>query len=335
MSDTVLGIDIGGTGSRAALARRDESGALTIAETMTGPGVEIGPDGSTVLRVASTLVAAAAEAWPEDVAQIVGVGIGATGIASLAGDPSMVLAEISDRVGAPAAAAIDALTAHLGAFGGSGGAITVLGTGAIAIAHPGPDADGVMSAEWTRVDGWGHLFGDRGGGAWIGRRSLELAMLAFDGVDMRGRRLLESASAILGPPNTWPALFYTRNDRAALLASFAEVVAALAMKGDEVAAGLFREAGAEAARSALAATGRNGAATGRGYEPGTPPRIALTGGLVAAGEPLIAGFRDEATRLRSDVVIVESAGGPLEGCVTLARLAAEGRLRAQNSVVWL
>lgn len=171
----ILGIDIGGTGSRGALGEVDEASdhrrehgpsdalpSLRIVDQIAGPRIEIGPSGSNVMSVVRDLVKSAAETWPDRFSEVSGIGIGATGIASLAEDPAEVLPEISAEYGVPAVAAIDAVTAHLGALGGSGGAITVLGTGAIAIAHPGPDAAGHWSAEWSRADGWGHLFGDRG-----------------------------------------------------------------------------------------------------------------------------------------------------------------------------
>ncbi|GAA1930837.1 BadF/BadG/BcrA/BcrD ATPase family protein [Brevibacterium antiquum] len=325
MSAFVLGIDIGGTGSRAALAEVDATWDLSVVATMTGPGVEISAAGSNVLDIASGLISSAQKTWGGRLDQIAGVGIGATGIASLSEDPTSVIAEISGRAGAPAAAAIDAVTAHLGALGGRGGAVTVLGTGAISIAHPGPDEHGIMSPDWARTDGWGHLFGDRGGGAWLGRRSLELALRTHDGVDPSGRSLLESATRLFGSPATWPSQFYTRDNRAGLLADFAVEVAALSDSGDTVATGLLREAGVEAARSALAAANSLD----------SPLRIALTGGLVRAGDALVSGFRDEAARLHTGVIIEEPAGDPLAGSVRLGVLAAEGKLRAQNSVLWM
>lgn len=344
MSAFVLGIDIGGTGSRAALAELDANGALTAADILTGPGVEIGAGGSNALAIASSLVGAAEETWSEAFGQITGLGIGATGIASLVEDPASVLAELSGRVKAPVAAAIDAVTAHLGALGGRGGVVTVLGTGAISIAHSGPDERGVLSPSWTRTDGWGHLFGDRGGGAWLGRRALELALRTHDGVDSGGRSLLEAATRIFGPPASWPAQFYTSDGRAGLLAGFAVEVTELSGSGDAAATGLLAEAGAEAARSALAAAGyRSREAGGTDSTGGTgstgglelPLHIALTGGLVRAGDALVSGFREEATRLRGDVIIEEPSGGPLMGAAMLGRLAAEEKLRAQDTVLWV
>lgn len=339
----ILGVDIGGTGSRAALGDiRDESdqrgnaasgthaaaGAGSVPRVLdkiSGPRITIGQSGSTVLDVIRELVKSAADTWSDRFSEVSGIGVGATGIASLAADPAEALAEASSEFGVPAVAAIDAVTAHLGALGGTGGAITVLGTGAIAIAHPGPDDAGHWSAEWARADGWGHLFGDRGGGAWLGRHGLELALRTHDGVDERGRALLEAATRRFGPPALWPGQFYTRSDRAGLLAEFAVDIAETARTGDTASADLLREAGQEAARSAVAAHARVA---------DSQIRIALTGGVAAAGDHLVEGFRAEAARLDPTITIVEPAGGPLDGALTLGHLGAGGKLSAQDKVLW-
>ena len=335
----VLGIDIGGTGSRAALGEVDDAGsAPRIIDQLTGTRIEIGSSGSTVLDVVRELVRSAAETWPDRFSEVSGIGIGATGIASLAEDPSAVLAEISAEHGVPAVAAIDAVTAHLGALGGTGGAITVLGTGAIAIAHPGPDESGNWTSAWSRADGWGHLFGDRGGGAWLGRQGLELALRTHDGTDERGRALLEAASRRFGPPASWPGQFYTRNDRAGLLAEFAIDIAETARSGDAASADLLREAGREAARSAVAAARRSSradSAAGRlDRTAGQQIRVALTGGVAAAGSHLVEEFRIETGHLDPNVTIVEPAGGPLAGAFTLGHLGAGGKLSAQDRIIW-
>lgn len=359
MSGLVLGIDIGGTGSRVALAALDaiagrlaDTGAesdvgansdndcIATLGTLTGPGVSIGADGSNAPQLIRRLVSAARDAWPEHFDSIRGIGIGATGIASLSTDVGELARSFAAEAKAETAVAIDAVTAHLGALDGRGGAVTVLGTGAIAIAHPGPDSQGLLPPTWTRVDGWGHLFGDRGGGAWLGRCALEAALKCHDGVDVRGAALLEAATQRFGEPQTWPAQFYTRNDRAGLLAEFAVDLASLVRAGDPAATELLAAAGREAARSAIAA-GRSALPTGPSatladrHGGDAPLRVALAGGLRQAGEALIDEFRAEAVRLSAEVSVVEPAGDPLHGALTLASHAADGRVRPQPGVVWM
>src|SRR5699024_6052154 len=300
----------------------------------TGPRIEVGTGGSTVVEAARELVDSAATSWARRLPEVMGIGIGATGIASLSEGPAEVLAEISAELGIPAVAAIDAVTAHLGALDGTGGAITVLGTGAIAIGHPGPDEHGHWAADWSRVDGWGHLFGDRGGGAWLGRIGLELALRAHDGIDEHGSVLLEAAIRRFGLPASWPEQFYTRNDRAGLLAEFATDIAEAARTGDTASAELLDGAGREAARSALAAARTAPLRSAETAARSTPLRISLTGGLAAAGGHLVEGFGAESSRLQPEVTIVDPAGGPLDGALTLAHLGAGGKLSAQDRVIW-
>src|SRR5699024_4099750 len=77
--------------------------------------------------------------------------------------------------------------------GGVPGASSSLGTGAIAVGWDGEDG-------WRRVDGWGHLLGDRGGGAWLGMRGLNRARAALDGTDAARAALLRAATWRLGEP---------------------------------------------------------------------------------------------------------------------------------------
>lgn len=326
-----LGIDIGGSGSRVALVTA-ASGAR---RELAGPRVEVRSGGDGVERLALELLDLAAAAWPEEVAVLGAVGLGATGLATLVADPDALADTLAGRLRAyrvsnahsgvrPAprvAVAIDAVTAHLGALGGADGAVVALGTGAIALGRSG--------ADWRRVDGWGHLLGDRGGGAWIGMRGLQLALRAADGVDPSGAALLGAARERFGDPLAWPAQLYTRDDRAGIMAAFATDVVALAehdRRGgpDPVAVELVLEAGREAARSALAALRADQAAV-----------VTATGGLIRGSRLLAAAFSEELTRLRPAAREVPAVGDPLDGALALAGLAVRGEAAAAEPFLWL
>jgi N-acetylglucosamine kinase-like BadF-type ATPase len=346
----VVGIDIGGSGSRVAIREVSAGvgGADAAARTrpprrvLVGERVGITAAGSSVPDTALALLRAARAAWPEEFAGtgaeggaagagaaggIVGVGLGATGLATLVEQPQSVaeslqreLVSMSNRPDAaeppPIAVAIDAVTAHLGALAGPGGAIVALGAGAIAFGTDGRDV-------WRRVDGWGHLLGDRGGGAWIGLRGLDAAIRAHDGVDDAGTALLAAALRRFGEVLSWPSQLYTRADRAGVLASFATEVAALAAAGDPAAHRIMTDAGGEAARSVLAA-----------LAPRIPPRVAATGGLIAAGGALAEAFAGSIAARRPDVEIVAPLGDPLDGALLLAERAASGVAPQHPPFVW-
>ena len=298
----VLGIDVGGTGSRAALEPLDAEFGVD-RRLLEGPPVQIAAGGSSALAVAAELIRRVRDEWSD--APIAGVGVGATGLASLVDSPATSLTPLAElAAGASIAAAIDAVTAHLGALGGSAGAVVAVGTGAIAI---GTDLHDV----WRRVGGWGHLYDDRGSGAWIGIEGLKAAIRTHDGVTTDAAALLSAASSRFGPPATWPAQLYTRDDRGAVLAGFAADVAGLAGLDDPASTAIMAGAGRLVAGSLVAA-----------LDPALPRVAAGTGGVFAAKGAFTASFADEFARLAPDASLVAAAGSPLDGAVRLARLAA-------------
>src|SRR5699024_12578361 len=108
------------------------------------------------------------------------------------------------------------------------------------------------------------------------------------GADAPGSVLLEAATRRFGLPASWPGRFSARSDRAGLLAEFATDGAEAARSGDAASAELLDGAGREASRSALAAA--RAAPLRRAETAGSAPvRIALTGGLTAAGGHLVEG----------------------------------------------
>ncbi|MFF2371744.1 BadF/BadG/BcrA/BcrD ATPase family protein [Agromyces sp. NPDC058110] len=308
----VLAVDLGGTGSRAALEPLDAAFGSR-RRVLEGGRVAVASAGSTVLDVAASLIAAARAEWP-DVA-IAAVGVGATGLASLVADPDAALARLADVAGAPPASvvlAVDALTAHLGALGGRPGAVVAVGTGAIAL---GTDLDAV----WRRVGGWGHLWDDRGSGVWIGIEALKAAIRTHDGVTTEAAALLRAAERRFGPAPSWPGELLTRADRAGVIAGFAPEVAALGADGDAAASAIMRTAGCEVAATLVAA-----------LDPGLPRLASWTGGVFGAGGEYSAAFEAEFARLAPDAELQPPQGTPLDGAVHLARLAAGGALHAAH-----
>jgi N-acetylglucosamine kinase-like BadF-type ATPase len=67
----------------------------------------------------------------------------------------------------------DAFIAYMGAIGIQPGVLLIAGTGSIVIAR---NAAGQM----CRTGGWGPVFGDEGGGFWIGREAVRTALRAED-----------------------------------------------------------------------------------------------------------------------------------------------------------
>ncbi|BFO19444.1 BadF/BadG/BcrA/BcrD ATPase family protein [Streptomyces sp. KM77-8] len=227
--------------------------------------------------------------------------IGAAGMASL-GDA--LRAELPDALGRELGVrrvvlAADAVTAYVGAVGPRPGAVIAAGTGLIAI---GTDLTG-----WRRADGWGHLLGDCGGGAWIGRAGLDAAMRAHDGRRGGSARLLASAEELFGPAAGLPGRLYPRTDRPAVLASFAPRVGECAAGGDPVAAGILRAAAGHMADSAAAVSPKAGA-----------PVVGLTGGLLRMGAVLLGPLEEELAERLPGARQILAEGDPLDGAVRIA-----------------
>jgi N-acetylglucosamine kinase-like BadF-type ATPase len=234
--------------------------------------------------------------------------VGAAGLATL-GDAlrAELPAALAREFGVGTVALVaDAVTAYAGALGPYPGAVVAAGTGLIAI---GTDLE-----RWRRADGWGHLLGDCGGGAWIGRAGLEAALRAHDGREGGSVRLLACADELFGPMTELPGRLYPRADRPAFLASFAPHVAACATD-DPVAAGILRAAARHMADSAAAVCPSAG-----------EPRVALTGGLFKMGDPLLLPLEDELARRLPQARRVAPGGDPLHGAVRIATDLGAGSL---------
>ncbi|MFP1624698.1 N-acetylglucosamine kinase [Streptomyces sp. 5K101] len=307
----VLGVDSGGSGLRVALA---EAGALEKAETsVSAEPVRTGPDGIDAGHMLEQLVPMARalleRAGGGEPAAVV---IGAAGMATLGGRlraelPAALAASLGVR---RLGLAADAVTAYAGALGQRPGAVVAAGTGMIAV--------GTDLASWRRADGWGHLLGDCGGGAWIGRAGLEAALRAYDGRRGGSQALLARTEAVFGPAAELPGLLYPRADRPAMLASFAPEVAACA-DHDRVAAGILARAAGHIAEAAAAVCPAAAEAPG-GCE------VAVTGGVPKLGDPLLVPLRAEFAHQVPRVRLVPAAGDPLYGALLLAEAVATGGL---------
>ncbi|MBA4860597.1 ATPase [Streptomyces sp. PSKA54] len=297
----VLGVDSGGSGFRAALAVGTGTGAVAPSGSESAAPVRTGPGGIDPDHLLEQLVPMARKLMRE--AGVDGIGtvtIGAAGMATLGARlraelPASLARELGVR---RLALAADAVTAYAGALGRQPGAIVAAGTGMIAL--------GTDLKSWRRADGWGHLLGDCGGGAWIGRAGLEAAMRAHDGRRGGSPALLAHAEKLFGSAADLPGQLYPRTDRPAVLASFAPEVAACAAD-DAVAAGILRDAARHIAEAAAAVCPKSGES-----------EVALTGGLFKMGEPLLAPVRTLLAQLVPQARQVPAAGDPLHGAVRMA-----------------
>lgn len=336
----VLGVDSGGSGLRVSLAEAHAgAGVRTVASSSSTEPVRTGASGidpdhmlGQVVPMARELLAHAAGGAgdPDGSAEAGGSGedlgegdgsgaagqrpatvravcVGAAGMASLGdGLRARLPAALAEEFGTRRLAlAADTVAAYAGALGERPGAVVAAGTGLMAV--------GTDLQSWRRADGWGHLLGDCGSGAWIGRAGLEAAMRAYDGRTGGSPALRQRAERVFGEPlGGLPGQLYPRTDRVAVLASFAPEVAACSDE-DGVAEGILAAAAREIAATTEAVCPSGGDAT-----------VALTGGLLRLGEALRTPLERELTERLPRARTVEAAGDPLEGALSIAsRLARD------------
>ncbi|MDQ0682170.1 N-acetylglucosamine kinase-like BadF-type ATPase [Streptomyces achromogenes] len=302
----ILAVDSGGSGLRVALG---SAGRGALGRRSSPVPVRTGARGIDPVHLMEQLVplvrALAAEtgAPPPTTAVVGAAGLATLSDALRAELPSALAREFGVRTTALAA---DAVTAYAGALGARPGAVVAAGTGLIAV--------GMDLRAWRRADGWGHLLGDCGGGAWIGRAGLEAALRAHDGRPGGSAALLARAEQRFGPLAALPGQLYPRPDRPAVLASFAPAVAECA-QDDPVAGGILRAAARHVAESVAAVC-----------PPGGEPRIALTGGLFALGDPLLVPLEDDLARRLPHALRTPAEGDALDGAVRIAAGLAAGAL---------
>ncbi|MEU9450267.1 BadF/BadG/BcrA/BcrD ATPase family protein [Streptomyces sp. NPDC048277] len=325
-SGWVVGIDTGGTRTRAVLA--DGHDGRTLGEGTAGPGNPLAVPGPELAdHLAEAVASAVPAAGRGRVVAVVG------GFAGAARAPEeepgrmrarAALTEALTRLGI-AAGAVEVYSDIEAAFAGApghpaDGLALVAGTGAVAAR-----IEGRVLRATSGGDGW--LLGDDGGGFWIGREAARAALRAADG---RGEptALAEAVGRALGIPETvLPPVGggrWTPDRRAAYrarllpavmdrppvrLADLAPLVVRAAQEKDATAGTILEEAGAHLAATVAALGPRPGEA------------LVVTGGLVAPEGPLLTPLAGRLARL--DLTITPVTDG-CAGAVALARLIATG-----------
>jgi glucosamine kinase len=281
-----LGIDGGGTTSRARLA--DEDG-LVLAEAAGGSSnLTLGIDTAAAALTEVTAKVIAAAGLPAGSHGRIHAGFGLAG----ANVPSLATGIRAASTGfASVAVASDAVAACLGAHGGEDGAILILGTGSQGLA--------LIGGIETAIGGWGFALSDEGSGAILGRAGLRAAVLALDGLAPATAFTREAMGRFGGDPAA--AVLWTKTATPRDYGAFAPLVFEHASRGDGVALGLVENS----ARSVAAMLDR---LVALGAE-----RIALMGGLAEPHRPYLPA--------RLSGVLVAPQGDAMDGALALARRA--------------
>ncbi|MBK3567155.1 N-acetylglucosamine kinase [Streptomyces sp. MBT62] len=323
IGDLVVGLDAGGTRTRAVLATAEDGRPL--GEGAAGPGNALTVP---VPRITEHLVEAIAQAVPEAArARVVAVAGGFAGAtAASTEEPGHVNARTAltaalRRLDIPAdrirvCSDIEAAFASAPGTPADGLAL-VAGTGAVALRI-------TDRRSTATVDGDGWLLGDDGSGFWIGRSAVRAALRMADG---RGPTtiLAGSVGQALGvPAEALPGADWSRDHREAYrmhvlpavmaelpirLARFAPLVVEAAEDKDTVAEGILDEAADQLTD------------TVRALNPTRGERIVATGGLLGPEGPLTAPLT---ARLHTLGLTLDWVPDGCRGAIALARLAHDG-----------
>jgi N-acetylglucosamine kinase-like BadF-type ATPase len=301
-SPVVIGIDAGGTYTRAAAATLDGHVVARTRRAAANPRT-VGDDAGR-----AELVAAVDDLRAAVAGDLVHVVIGSAGLIDPA--PGEACRAWAARLGAHAATVdSDARIAHAAAFGTGAGVMVVAGTGSQCLAF-GRDGRRV------RVGGWGPSFGDEGSAYWIARKAVATALHALDAGDRHPllTALLEAAAvpeAATSAARHEALLDYLYGEAATPTrhAAFATQVARLADDGVEDAATLLDEAGRLLAGLARTAAERSGATT-----------VARAGSVLDANDRVRSSFERSCREGALDVV--DRSWDPVDGAVRLAVAAA-------------
>lgn len=279
MTETA-GVDVGQTGTRVWLSRDDWVHELTCAGYVPAEPPE---------RATASAVLQAMEMLEFRGTQVSTLAIGSTGFRGTKPQAAVVARMLAPRVRLKRlVVADDSVSAYLGAVGHRKGVAVIAGTGAVAIASDG-------QGRYGHVDGYGALLGDRGGGFWLGRKALQMALRELEGCDGGSSTLLDGlrehmgCADVSGRVRKWGLEASTVQNVAAM----APVICELAHEGDSTAALLVRDAGWQLACSACAALQQAGLSA--------PGAAVVVGGL-ARSEELVDAFSQALKgRLGTDV----------------------------------
>lgn len=283
-----LGCDGGGTKTAFTLV----TGEGQVAASATGPSCYYlaadAPDGlrlvDRVLRDGLAEVCAAAGTTPGEITYAF---FGLPGYGELRADLPALDADLPALDAAPRALLghdryrcdNDMVCGWAGSLGGADGINVISGTGSMTY--------GERAGRGVRVGGWGEVFGDEGSGYWIGQRGLAAFSRMSDGRMPPGPllELLRDRLQLEADLDLVDLVLHRWQRARREIAALSRDVVAAARAGDDAAAAVLVEAGAELAALVDATRHRLGFAAGE-----TVP-VSYSGGVFAADE-VRAAFAD-------------------------------------------
>ena len=301
----VLGIDGGGTRTRASIVENDR--ILAFAES-----------GSIKrLRVGAQIAEENLRALLKDVfaqAGVKGVQAACCGVASasMPGIPEWITAVFADFGVARSEVVGDEVIALDAAFQGGPGILQIAGTGSNTI---GRAADGTRES----AGGWSSRLGDEGSGYWIGVHAVRRALHAYDREEPT--QILERVGEIWGTPSIDELINVGDGTPGPDFAALAPVVNELAEAGDAVAIGVLDQAATDLVNFVLLVRSK----LRRKHNIAGEVPVAWTGSVIEkmtrVREAFFAGLKAAAP----DMPVLQEAVVSLDGAVWRAKRLAEAK----------
>lgn len=299
-AELFVGIDLGGSGTRAALA--DARGAVLAIGR--GPSGLVGGTGGG-RQLTRALNAALAPITARVGPSPVEVFAGTRGL-SIAGRRERLELELNSRF--PQATIQVSNDAHIGLWGalaGQPGVAVIAGAGSIALARTQDGREG-------RAGGWGYLLGDEGSGYWIGREALGAYLRTLERCTtvstLAGLVQKTTRASTVVDTLGW---LYRGSDQVARLAALAPLVSQAAHGGDRDAIQILESAGAALAELASTAV-RQVFASPEAIE------VVTIGGVWSAGPSLHKAFNAALSNLLPQARRVKPRLPPVGGSLLLA-----------------
>ncbi|MEP2029836.1 MAG: BadF/BadG/BcrA/BcrD ATPase family protein [Paracoccaceae bacterium] len=290
----LIGVDGGGTGCRAALAR----GNGQILAQVEGGRANVATDFDLAVKNVAEVIAnvAGKGGIGQSNSKAVSIHVGLAGVISKAVSrkvaealPYALITVTDDRV-----------VAVKGALGDDDGYFMSVGTGTIVASK--------KAGELHNVSGWGFAVSDQASGAWLGRRLLEKTLLCYDRIQPHTELTLATLARFEGDPNELVA--FSLGAKPGDFGAFAPDVMHAAKAGDQIGLELTNE-GADYLQSALRALS---------FDKGD--RLCVSGGVGKHYLPYLnAKFKEN---------VIDPDGPPIEGALRLAAEAMHARAKVAS-----
>jgi N-acetylglucosamine kinase-like BadF-type ATPase len=234
------------------------------------------------------------------------VALSITGVYGDVGDPKPYGQLASKYFVAKSVAVIDdGLAGYFGAVGNNDGVVLSIGSGTVAIAG--------RRGSYSHADGIGHIFGDLGGGFWLGKAALERVLATLEGRD-DATFLTEFFESEI---KTYESLKSHTDAKAHLLCINAAKTLLEAAETKNTDAITIRDKGAEYLAKTIRAAWTNvGGMRNEGIS------IALLGKL-AENKGYAESIRRRTSSLLPQITLIEPQGNHLDGAIFIAEHVAE------------